>query len=103
MFLLSAGNSSVKNLMIRISVCFPCHRCILAGELVWTESLFYLMQNVLNHNVHLSQGTVDKLVQEVCKFATRFPKSLKLGNLCLCLANKCAPLKTAQTNVDANY
>ncbi|CAI9100551.1 OLC1v1037677C1 [Oldenlandia corymbosa var. corymbosa] len=81
-----------EELDVKNFTCLPCHRSLIAGELVWTESLFYLMQNILNHNVPLTQDTVDKLVQEVCKFATRFPKSLKLGNFCLCFVNKCAHL-----------
>ncbi|KAL3532600.1 hypothetical protein ACH5RR_006121 [Cinchona calisaya] len=73
-------------------ICLPCYRCLIAGELVWTESLFYLMQNVLNHNVHLTQDAVDQLVQEACKSTNRFPRSLKFGNFLLCFINKCAPL-----------
>lgn len=73
-------------------ICLPCHRCLIAGELVWTESLFYLMQNVLNHNVHLTQDAVEQLVQEVYKSTKRFPRSLKLGNFLLSFVNKFTPL-----------
>ncbi|CDP03179.1 unnamed protein product [Coffea canephora] len=73
-------------------ICLPCHRCLIAGELVWTESLFYFMQNVLNHNVHLTQDAVEQLVQEVYKSTKRFPRSLKLGNFLLSFVNKFTPL-----------
>ncbi|PIN25133.1 hypothetical protein CDL12_02123 [Handroanthus impetiginosus] len=73
-------------------VCLPCHRCLISEDLVWTESLFSLWQNILNHNVHLMQGSVDQLVNQVCKFSDRYSKSLKFGNFVLCLVNKCAPL-----------
>ncbi|KAI3447117.1 hypothetical protein Pfo_003782 [Paulownia fortunei] len=72
-------------------ICLPCHRCLISEELVWTESLFSLWQNILNHNVHLMQDSVDQLVNRVCKFTDRYSRSLKFGNFLLCLVNKCAP------------
>lgn len=73
-------------------VCLPQHRCLIGDELVWTESLFSLLQNMLNHNVHLVQDSVDQLVNRVCEFSERYSKSLKFGNFVLCLVNKCGPL-----------
>lgn len=73
-------------------ICLPCHRCLIASELEWTESFFTLMQNVLNHNVHFTQDTVDELVHGVCKVINTFSCSLKFGNFVLCLVNKCSPL-----------
>ncbi|XP_057493588.1 uncharacterized protein LOC130779064 isoform X1 [Actinidia eriantha] len=73
-------------------MCLPCHLCLISHELVWTESLFNLLQNILNHNVHLTQDSVDKVVHKIRESAGRFSKSLKFGNLVLCLVNKCGPL-----------
>ncbi|KAK6126802.1 hypothetical protein DH2020_039450 [Rehmannia glutinosa] len=72
-------------------ICLPCHRSLVSEELVWTESLFGLWQNILNHNVHLMQDSIDQLVKRVCDFAERYSKSLKFLNFVLCLVNKCGP------------
>lgn len=73
-------------------ICLPCHRCLIGEELVWTESLFSLWRNILDHNVHLMQDAVDQLVNQVCKYSNRYSKSLKFANFVLCLVNKCTPL-----------
>lgn len=73
-------------------ICLPCHRCLISSELVCTESFFTWMQCVLNHNVQLTQDTVDQLVHEVCKGASFLSRSLKFGNFFLCLVSKCGPL-----------
>ncbi|XP_057768296.1 uncharacterized protein LOC130988458 [Salvia miltiorrhiza] len=73
-------------------ICLPCHRCLISEELVWTESLFSLWRNILDHNVHLMQDSVDQLVNQVCKYSSRYSKSLKFANFLLCLVNKCTPL-----------
>ncbi|GAB2293034.1 hypothetical protein Dimus_027254 [Dionaea muscipula] len=73
--------------------CLPCHRALLSSaELVWTEPLFSLFQNILNHNVHLTQDSVDHLVRKVEQLAKGFSKSLKFGYFLLCLVTKCAPM-----------
>ncbi|KAL2229080.1 uncharacterized protein LOC105161840 [Sesamum indicum] len=72
-------------------VCLPRQRCLISEELVWTDSLFSLWQNILNHNVHLTQDSVDQLVYHVRESTDRFSKSLKFCNFLLCLVNKCAP------------
>ncbi|XP_038695934.1 uncharacterized protein LOC119993086 [Tripterygium wilfordii] len=71
--------------------CLPCHECLTSHELVWTESLFNLVHNILNYNVHLTQDSVDQLVYWACEFAERFSRSLKFGNFVLCLITKCVP------------
>ncbi|KAF8388836.1 hypothetical protein HHK36_025516 [Tetracentron sinense] len=73
-------------------VCLPYHECLIANELVWTEPLFTLLQNVLNHNVYLTQDSVDHIVSVVQELAERFSKSLKFTNFLLCFVTKCAPL-----------
>ncbi|KAH6806560.1 hypothetical protein C2S51_031391 [Perilla frutescens var. frutescens] len=73
-------------------ICLPCHRCLISEELVWTESLFSFWRNILDHNVHLMQESVDRLVNQACKYSNRYSKSLKFGNFVLCLVNKCTPL-----------
>lgn len=73
-------------------VCLPCHRPLIANELVWTESLLNLFQNILNHNVHLTQDSVDCLVSRAHELTGKFSKSLKFGNFLLCLLTKCSPL-----------
>ncbi|KAL7240035.1 hypothetical protein ACSBR2_005824 [Camellia fascicularis] len=77
---------------VRKFVCLPCHQYMISHELVWTESLFNLFQNMLNHNIHLTQDSVDQLVNRLLDSAETFSKSLKFGNFLLCLVNKCAPL-----------
>ncbi|KAL8503105.1 hypothetical protein ACS0TY_022013 [Phlomoides rotata] len=52
-------------------ICLPSHRPLIGGELVWTESMFSLWQNILNHNVHLMQDSVDQLVKLVCRNSDR--------------------------------
>ncbi|XP_030448331.2 uncharacterized protein LOC115671029 isoform X1 [Syzygium oleosum] len=71
-------------------VCLPSHQCLISPELVWTESLFNLFQNLLNHNIHLTLESVDCIVNSVQKLSLRFSKSLKFGNFLLCLVTKCA-------------
>ncbi|XP_044471470.1 uncharacterized protein LOC123200364 [Mangifera indica] len=73
-------------------ICLPSHQCLISNELVWTESLFSLFQNNLNHNVHLTQDSIDQIVFRVGKLTEMFSKSLKFGNFLLCLVTKCAPL-----------
>ncbi|KAJ4708622.1 Fanconi anemia group E protein [Melia azedarach] len=72
-------------------ICLPHHQCLISNELAWTESLFTLFQNILNHNVHFTQDSVDHMVYRVRELAERYTKSLKFGNFLLCLANKCSP------------
>ncbi|XP_051150603.1 uncharacterized protein LOC127265009 [Andrographis paniculata] len=73
-------------------ICLPCHQNLIGNEIVWTESLFCLVQNILNHNVQLTQDSVDQLVDCVCEFSIRYSSSLKFGNFLLCLVNKCTSL-----------
>ncbi|PON45456.1 Fanconi Anaemia group E protein, C-terminal [Trema orientale] len=73
-------------------ICLPCHRNLISDEMVWTESLFHLFQSILNHNVCLTQDSVDHIVYQVLHSAERFSKSLKFGNFLLCLVTKCSPL-----------
>ncbi|XP_030529995.1 uncharacterized protein LOC115740618 [Rhodamnia argentea] len=71
-------------------ICLPSHQCLTSPELVWTESLFNLFQNLLNHNIHLTQESVDCIINSVQKLSLRFSKSLKFGNFLLCLVTKCS-------------
>ncbi|KAM3760726.1 hypothetical protein ACB098_01G215000 [Castanea mollissima] len=73
-------------------ICLPCHQRLISGELVWTESLFNLFQIILNHNVRLTQDSVDHIVYQVQQLAKIFSKSLKFGHFLLCLVTKCSPL-----------
>ncbi|XP_043718911.1 uncharacterized protein LOC122666882 [Telopea speciosissima] len=73
-------------------VCLPCHRSLISNKLVWTEPLFTFFQNILNHNVHLTQDSVNHLVSVVGELADGFSNSLKFGNFLLCLVTKCAHL-----------
>ncbi|CAH8364352.1 unnamed protein product [Eruca vesicaria subsp. sativa] len=66
----------------------PCHRDLISDGLTWNESLFILFQNILIHEVPLTQGSVSK-VQEM---AERYCKSLKFGNFLLHFVAKCAPM-----------
>ncbi|CAH9083932.1 unnamed protein product [Cuscuta europaea] len=77
-------------------ICLPCHQCLIGSEMVWTDSLFVLMQNILNHDIHLTQDSVDRLVYCACECARKFSKSLKFCNFLLCLVNKCGPLLKTQ-------
>ncbi|XWS72170.1 hypothetical protein CRYUN_Cryun02cG0017000 [Craigia yunnanensis] len=80
-------------------ILLPCHQCLVSNELVWTDSLFNLFQNILNHNVHLTQDSADCLVYHVRQMAERFSKSLKFGNFVLCLVSKCASLLKLHKNL----
>lgn len=73
-------------------ICLSCHKCLISNQLVWTESVFNLFYNILNHNVHFTQDLVDQLVYKVNESVGEFSKSLKFGNFLLCLVNKCGPL-----------
>ncbi|XP_004242966.1 uncharacterized protein [Solanum lycopersicum] len=73
-------------------VCLPYHQCLIGNKLVWTESLFNLMQNILNHDIHLTQDSVNKLIRHAWESAHRFSKSLKFGNFLLCFITKCSPM-----------
>ena len=73
-------------------ICLPCHQRLISGELVWTESLFNLFQIILNHNVHLTQDSVDHIVYQVQQLTENFSKSLKFGHFLLCLVTKCSLL-----------
>jgi hypothetical protein len=77
---------------VRRVICLPCHQHLLSNELVWTESLFNLFQIILNHNVHLTQDSIDHIVYQAQQLAVNFSKSLKFGNFLLCLVTKCSPL-----------
>ncbi|KAF9614009.1 hypothetical protein IFM89_014809 [Coptis chinensis] len=70
-------------------VYIPRHQWLMTDELVWTESLFTLFQNILNHNVYLTQDTVDRLVSVVQQLDYEYSKSLKFGNFLLSLVTKC--------------
>ncbi|CAK7352620.1 unnamed protein product [Dovyalis caffra] len=74
------------------SIVLPCHQCLISSELVWTESLFNLFQNILNHNVQLTQDSVDQLVLVIRELAPSFSKSLKVGNFLLCFITRCSSL-----------
>lgn len=73
-------------------ICLPCHRYLVSRELVWTEPLFNVFQNILNYNVRLTQDSVDQLISHILEAARRFSKSLKFGNFLLCFVGKCGPL-----------
>ncbi|XP_062091011.1 uncharacterized protein LOC133797198 [Humulus lupulus] len=73
-------------------ICLPCHQHLISDEMVWTESLFNLFQSILNHNVCLTQDSVDRILYQVHHLAEKFSKSLKFGNFLLCLVTKCSPL-----------
>lgn len=73
-------------------ICLPCHQCLISNELVWTESLFILFNNILNLNVKLTQDSVDLLVLRIQELAQSFSKSLRFGNFLLCFLTKCSLL-----------
>ncbi|PWA96247.1 hypothetical protein CTI12_AA030230 [Artemisia annua] len=73
-------------------ICIPSYQHLVSKNLVWTEPLFNLFHNILNHNVHLTQDSVDRLVFHVQEASRRFPASLKFANFLLCFVSKCAPL-----------
>ncbi|KAL3623664.1 hypothetical protein CASFOL_032480 [Castilleja foliolosa] len=85
-----------EDIDVRKLICLTGHRALFSEQLVWTESLFCLWQNILNHNVHFTQDCVDQLVTRACEFSERYSKSLKFGNFLLCLVNKCGPFLKAQ-------
>ncbi|CAN0884535.1 hypothetical protein LINGRAHAP2_LOCUS14870 [Linum grandiflorum] len=66
-----------------------CHQGLISRELVWTESLFNLFQNILSHNVQLITDSVDQLVLRIDDLAVRFSKSLKFGHFLLCFVTRC--------------
>ncbi|CAL8171996.1 unnamed protein product [Prunus armeniaca] len=72
-------------------ICLPCHQYLITDKMVWTESFFNLLQSILNHNVHLSQNSVDQIIYQVQQLAERFSNSLKFGNFLLCFVTKCSP------------
>ncbi|XP_017644865.1 uncharacterized protein LOC108485526 [Gossypium arboreum] len=80
-------------------ILLPCHEYHVSKELVWTDSLFNLFHNILNHNVHLTQESVDRLVYHVRNIAERFSKSLKFGNFVLYLVTKCSSQLNSHKNV----
>lgn len=73
-------------------VCLPCHQCQISQYLVWTEPVFTFFQNILNHQVLLTQEAIDNIVLALEDVAGEFSKSLKFGNFLLCLVNKYASL-----------
>ncbi|PRQ46817.1 putative fanconi Anaemia group E protein [Rosa chinensis] len=73
-------------------ICLPCHKYLITDKMVWTESLFSLLQSILNHNIHFTQSSVDHIVYQVQQLAETFSNSLKFGNFLLCLVTKCSPL-----------
>ncbi|XP_076917840.1 uncharacterized protein LOC143578048 [Bidens hawaiensis] len=73
-------------------ICLPCYQHLVSKSLVWTESLFNLFQIILNHDVRLTQDSVNRLVVHVRESAARFSKSLKFANFLLCFVSKCGPL-----------
>ncbi|XP_076922503.1 uncharacterized protein LOC143584307 [Bidens hawaiensis] len=73
-------------------ICLPCYQHLVSKSLVWTESLFNLFQIILNHDVRLTQDSVNRLVVRVRESAARFSKSLKFANFLLCFVSKCSPL-----------
>ncbi|KAF8081898.1 hypothetical protein N665_0858s0014 [Sinapis alba] len=76
----------------RMFMFLPCHRDLISDDLTWNESLFILFQNILTHDVPLTQGSVDCLVSKVQEMAERYCKSLKFGNFLLHFISKCAPM-----------
>ncbi|XP_059072747.1 uncharacterized protein LOC131063020 isoform X2 [Cryptomeria japonica] len=73
-------------------ICLPCHKSELSQSLVWTEPVFTLFQNILNHPMSLTQEVLDLLVLSLDDVAEEFSKSLKFSNFLLCLVNKHASL-----------
>ncbi|CAN7132982.1 unnamed protein product [Brassica rapa subsp. narinosa] len=73
----------------------PCHRDLISDDMTWNESLFILFQNILTHDIPLTQGSVDCLVSKVQEMAERYCKSLKFGNFLLHFISKCAPMLNA--------
>ncbi|KAL4563836.1 hypothetical protein LXL04_027884 [Taraxacum kok-saghyz] len=73
-------------------LCPPCYEHLVGEQVVWSEALFTLFQNILKHNVHLSQDSVDRVVLGVEESALVLSKSLKFANFLLCFVTKCGPL-----------
>jgi hypothetical protein len=73
----------------RRPVCMPQHWENIGGDLVWTESLFVLFNGILNQDIRLTPGTIEKLVSIIDRMAMKFRKSLKFGNFFLCFVSKC--------------
>ncbi|KAL6226667.1 hypothetical protein ACLB2K_000628 [Fragaria x ananassa] len=73
-------------------ICLPCHKYMISDKMVWTESLFSLLQSILNHNIQFTPSSVDHIVYQVQQLADSFSNSLKFGNFLLCLVTKCSPL-----------
>ena len=71
-------------------VCLPCHQDLISNELVWSEPMFTLFQNILNLNVYLTPDSADQLVSVIVDMADKFTVSLKFGNFFLCFVTKCA-------------
>ncbi|GMI64800.1 hypothetical protein like AT4G29560 [Hibiscus trionum] len=80
-------------------ILLPCHEFLISNELVWTDSLFSLLHNILNHNVHLTRDSVDRLVYHVRQMAETFSKSLKFGNFVLCLVTRCSLLLKSHKDI----
>lgn len=80
-------------------ICQPCHQHLISDQIVWTESVFGLLQNILIHYVCFTQDSVDHIVYQVQHSAGKFPKSLKFGNFLLCLVTKCSPLLKSHRRV----
>ena len=76
---------------VRSFICLPCFQYLISNELVWTESLFNLLQNILNYDVHLTLDSIHHLIHQVQELAGAFSESLKFGNFVLCLVTKCSP------------
>ncbi|XP_050378889.1 uncharacterized protein LOC126796164 [Argentina anserina] len=76
----------------RRTICLPSHKHLVTDKMVWTESLFSLLQSILNHNIHFTQSSVDHIVYQVQQLAESFSNSLKFGNFLLCFVTKCSPL-----------
>ncbi|KAG0493897.1 hypothetical protein HPP92_004891 [Vanilla planifolia] len=70
-------------------ICLPCQKDRISDEVVWTESLFTLFQNILNQNVQFTPDTADHIVAVVDEMGVKFSKSLKYGNFLLCFVTKC--------------
>lgn len=76
---------------VRSFICLPCFQDLISNELIWTESLFILLQYILNYNIHLTPDSIHHLLYQVQDLAGTFSTSLKFGNFLLCLVTKCSP------------
>lgn len=79
------------------SVCLPQHQEDVSNELVWNETLFQLLYNMINRDtdVILTPDSVEKLVSAIGEMASKFAKSLKFGSFVLCFVNKCGDRLTS--------